>query len=67
MGESDILGPYFDDVDMPQLIDHQTKFFASLMGGPASYSDETLQRVHARLHITEEVFDEMAQLLRETL
>jgi len=38
--ESDVIGPYFDDVEMRALIDHQTKFIASVMGGPASYSDE---------------------------
>jgi hemoglobin len=65
--ESDVLNPYFDNVDMSVLIDHQTKFIASLMGGPASYSDEHLRRVHRRLGISEEAFSEMGQLLRETL
>ena len=38
--EDDEVGPFFDDVDMPKLIDHQTKFVSSLMGGPASFTDE---------------------------
>lgn len=65
--DSDITGPYFDDVDMPRLMDHQTKFVASVMGGPASFSDEALQQLHARLDITGEAFDEMADLFRDTL
>lgn len=67
VGENDLLAPYFEDVDMPRLVDHQTKFFASMMGGPASFTDETLRRVHVRLGISGEAFDEMALVLRETL
>jgi hemoglobin len=65
--DSDVVGPYFDDVDMRALVDHQTKFIASVMGGPASYSDEALRKVHARLDIDRPAFDEMARLLREAL
>jgi hemoglobin len=61
------LQKYFERVDMRALIDHQTKFIASAMGGPASYTDETLQRVHAPLRIPRGDFLEMAGLLRETL
>jgi hemoglobin len=61
------LAPYFDGIDMRRLMDHQTKFFAALMGGPASYTDEHLARVHAPLKIDDAAFDEMAGLLRETL
>ena len=65
--DSDRIGHYFEDIDMPRLIDHQTKFIASLLGGPASFSDDRLQKVHASLNLTHEDFDEMAQILRETL
>jgi len=65
--DSDIIGPYFDDIDMRAQVDHQTKFISSLMGGPASYSDEALHKVHAGLHIDRKSFEEMASLLRETL
>jgi hemoglobin len=37
------------------------------MGGPTSYTNEHLERVHARLGITEEAFLEAIALLRETL
>ncbi len=65
--ESTILSPYFEGVDMRRLIDHQTKFVAAMMGGPASFSDEHIQRVHVHLGIDEEAFQEMATLLRFTL
>lgn len=64
--ESDLLAPYFEHSDMRSLVDHQTKFIASLMGGPASYSDDTLRRVHARLAISRAAFEEMSRLLQET-
>ena len=65
--DSPVIGRYFENIDMKRLIDHQTKFIASLMGGPASYTDEELERMHARLNITEEAFTEMATLLEEAL
>ncbi|MGI9381348.1 MAG: group I truncated hemoglobin [Methyloligellaceae bacterium] len=65
--ESDQIADYFEDVDMRRLIDHQTKFVASLMGGPASYSNEALKNVHARLNIDNASFSEMANILRKTM
>lgn len=65
--DSDQVGDYFEDIDLKQLIDHQTKFVASIMGGPASFSDDMLKRVHARYEISRVDFDEVARLLRETL
>jgi hemoglobin len=61
------LSPYFTGVDMRRLIDHQTKFIASVMGGPATFTDDQIARAHARLDISAEAFDEMADLFRETL
>jgi hemoglobin len=67
MLDSPLTSPYFVDIDMKRLIDHQTKFIASLMGGPASYSNEHLEHVHARLGITEAAFTEAMLMLREAL
>ncbi len=67
VADSEVIGHYFDHVDMAGLIDHQTKFIASIMGGPASYSNEALQRVHSGLAIDRASFEEMKSLLRETL
>ncbi|MCV0426505.1 MAG: group 1 truncated hemoglobin [Roseibium sp.] len=65
--DSDQVGDHFDGIDMPRLIDHQTKFIASLLGGPISYSDERLKRAHASLNLTHDDFDEVRRLLSETL
>ncbi len=65
--DSDVAGPYFDAVDMKSVIDHQTKFVAQTMGGPAAYTDEALKRVHAKHNIEPEAFIEVGRLLQETL
>lgn len=67
MLDSPRLASYFEHTDMRRLIDHQTKFISSVMGGPASYTDEQLQRSHAHLNIARSEFLEMAALLRDTL
>lgn len=64
---SPITQRYFENVNMKRLIDHQTKFVSSMMGGPASYTNEHLERVHAHLGITEEAFYEAVDLLKDTL
>jgi hemoglobin len=65
--DSELLSGYFADVDVRRLIDHQTKFISSIMGGPASFSDDALRRAHAKLALSHEDLVEMAGLLRETL
>lgn len=61
------LARYFADTDMRRLVDHQTKFIASVMGGPASYSNEQLERVHANMDIKEKDYLAVVDVLRETL
>ncbi|WP_078059089.1 group I truncated hemoglobin [Tropicimonas marinistellae] len=65
--DDDDVGPFFDDVDMPKLIDHQTKFVASLMGGPASFTDTHIQRAHHNLEIAPMHFDRLKEMIEETL
>ena len=64
---SETLSGYFADVDVRRLVDHQTKFISSIMGGPASFSDDALRRAHAKLGLSHDELMEMAGLLRETL
>jgi hemoglobin len=64
---SPVTSPYFTNTDMRRLIDHQTRFVAAIMGGPASYTNDHLERIHTRLGITEDAFNEMVYLMRETL
>ncbi len=65
--DDDDVGPFFDDVDMPKLIDHQTKFVSSLMGGPASFTDTHIQNAHKHLTIYDDHFDKLKELIAETL
>jgi hemoglobin len=55
--DSPVTSPYFENTDMKTQIDHQTKFIASLMGGPASYSNGQLERVHIPLKIDQAAFN----------
>ena len=64
---SPLISPYFARTDMKRLIDHQTKFISSVMGGPASYTADHIERVHAHLGITEDAFMESMDLMTETL
>jgi hemoglobin len=65
--DSDIVGHHFDDVDMPRLMDHQTKFVSALMGGPAAMADDRLAHVHRNLEITAAEFDEVVRLLSDAM
>lgn len=65
--DDDDVGPFFDDVDLPKLIDHQTKFVSSLMGGPASFTDGHIERAHAHMTVSDVQFDKLKALVRETL
>lgn len=65
--DSTELAPYFEKVEMRRLIDHQTRFIASVTGGPASYTDDHLRRIHAPMQIHREHFLALVTLLRETL
>ena len=67
MLDSDIVAPYFDGSDMSALVDHQTKFISQIMGGPATYTNKVLDQVHRKYDITQEAFDEMANILQQTL
>ncbi|MGO1121244.1 group I truncated hemoglobin [Rhodovibrionaceae bacterium A322] len=65
--DSEKAGDYFENIDIDSMINHQTNFVASLMGGPSAHTNEQLKRSHARLNIDDESFDEMIQILTATL
>jgi hemoglobin len=65
--DSDQIGDFFVEIDMSRLVDHQTKFISSLLGGPASYTDDRLKQLHAHIGISDRDFDEMVKLLGEAL
>src|SRR5690606_8673665 len=61
------IGAFFDDVDMSLIVDHQTKFISSLLGGPVSFSDDQIARMHSHLEISAEQFDKLKEILSSTL
>ncbi|ARQ01741.1 truncated hemoglobin [Pseudorhodoplanes sinuspersici] len=65
--ESEDAAPYFADVDMQQLIDHQTKFICSLLGGPASFTDDQIRLAHRSINVTDDAFNHIAALFVEAL
>ena len=67
VADSENLAPYFEGIDMQKLMDHQTKFFSDILGGPVEYTGRQLKAVHANLAITEDAFSELAELNEETL
>ncbi|MEX0337742.1 MAG: group 1 truncated hemoglobin [Arenibacterium sp.] len=65
--DSEIIGHFFENTDIARLIDHQTKFFSMVLGGPAQFSDERLAAAHSHLVLSHADFDEAVLLLTETL
>jgi len=65
--DDDDLGPFFDDVEFAKIVDHQTKFVSSMMGGPASYTDNQIEKLHSHLPITAEHFNRLAAILTQVL
>jgi len=65
--DDDNLAPIFENSDLERVIDHQTKFFAMLLGGPASFTDNEIKLIHSRLNLTNENFDLVNEHLIETL
>jgi hemoglobin len=61
------LAPFFKDTNMADLIDHQTKFWTTLLGGPASYTGEQLRKIHTSMGIQDHHFDLVIDLVVETL
>ncbi|MFT5424652.1 MAG: hemoglobin [Phycisphaerales bacterium] len=61
------LSPFFQHTDMASLIDHQTKFWATILGGPVSYTHEQLHKMHSGMSIKDLHFDLIVELIGETL
>ncbi len=65
--QSERLAPYFEDVDLARLVDHQTKFLTYLLGGPVDYAPQRLRQAHAHLAIGAADFEEIVGLLGAAL
>jgi hemoglobin len=64
---SELLQPYFEGVNMEKLMRHQIDLFSFVMGAPIQFDLTVLKRSHAHLKISNAAFDEVAELLQETL
>jgi len=65
--DSAIVGPHFENTNIETLIEHQTSFISSLLGGPTSFSDQHLASVHSNLAIKEQEWCEVITLLELSL
>ena len=65
--DNEDVAPFFENISMADLIDHQTKFWAALLGGPASYTDEQLHAIHATMNVKDNHFETILELAVETL
>jgi hemoglobin len=61
------LRPYFEDVSMDELRDHQKQFLSAVTGGPVEWEGQDMDRAHAHLDITSEDFAAVAEHLQATL
>jgi hemoglobin len=64
---SEVTAPYFEGYDVPRIIHHQTQFLCQVMGGPTAYEGRDLFKAHHHMKISEEAFEEVADLLDETM
>lgn len=65
--ESDRISHYFENSNMETLIEHQTQFISSLMGGAVSFTDERIRAIHKNLSIDEESWNEVMAILSNVL
>jgi len=61
------LAPYFDGLAVDRIKHHQGLFFASLLGGPDTYSGKPLAEAHRGLGITSGHYERVVDHLRATL
>ena len=61
------LAPYFVNINMEKLVEHQIETIGAVMGGPYDLDIEVLRRSHARLKIKLAHFREIAAILSLTL
>ena len=61
------LAPWFENLDLTQLKDHQRAFLAVCLGGPELYDGRSMRNAHAGLGISEEAFSRAVTHLSEAL
>lgn len=61
------LAPFFEDVPMDRLRDHQVAFLTAVTGGPDEYHGADMRAAHAHLELTDDDFDAVAGHLTDAL
>lgn len=63
----DLVGHFFEDMDMEAMIDHQILFLRYALGDQIEYSGRALDAVHRNLNISNEDFNRIGELLQKAL
>jgi len=63
----DLVGHYFENLDMESMIDHQIKFLRFALGDDIEYTGRNLQTAHKGLNISNEDFNRIGELLTKAL
>ncbi|MGA7280235.1 MAG: group 1 truncated hemoglobin [Acidimicrobiia bacterium] len=61
------LAPFFRDVSIPMLVEHQAIFLATILGGPDKYSSEDIRRAHSHRGIGADDFEKLIDYLKARL
>jgi len=65
--ETEELSPYFKNVNMSRLRDHQVELLVHVMGGPVTYRINMLKNAHQKLDIPNTHFDLVTTILQQAL
>lgn len=65
--DSEELAPYFKNINMEKLRNHQVELLSHVMGGPITHRIEKLQAAHQKLNIPSVHFYLIATLLQQSL
>lgn len=65
--DSPNLCPYFDNVDIDALVMHQAELLSSSLGADRDYDRPDIRSRHSHLGVKNEDFDEIIEILEETL
>ena len=63
----DLVGHYFQNLDMEDMIDHQIRFLRHALGDDVGYTGKGIEKAHAHLSITDEEFNRVGELLISSL
>ena len=61
------LAPFFIDVTIPMLVEHQAIFLATILGGPDKYTSEDIRRAHGHRGIGADDFEVLIDYLKARL